>query len=1105
MRIDRRIAVQTLLFCSLLSIAFGAGVTYPDGTVSPFPPAFIPAGIPRGEEISAVYGVAAKDGVILGAVGFGSDASGLNAESVLFLIGTGGINILEVEPGKAGDVAYGISGDGKIKVGSDGYWDEQNHFHKLPDAGYGAKVGSISRDGSTIGGDVATEDPTGQQLEATLWATGGTGLTRVGFLPGFQSSSFVNGVSADGQNVCGISIRGEDPSRSIPGLIQAFALRQGGAMQRLPGLAPDVDTYASDISNPFAPSVVGTSDGQPVAWTLQNDVFVAAALKSDYGGDAVAIDDNSFNIVGNTYTADGEYTAVLWEAGVPGTIKGRLANTYKRSIGMWDLLEADCISGDGYTVGGQGINPDGKYEGYVAVLPPILHPPLLVNPGPRHANVAEPFTLKIDVKNPDSAKAPTFTARGLPKGFGIDSSGFISGVWFADQAPAGIYTVTVTGKNSEGSGTTTFNLTLPAPPSDPANNKVIEGHGFLQLNKAPGETAFPASFGGGISANGLVATGHDGIGNDSRAYRWTATEGISGLPMLPGALRDYGTALATSGDGNTIVGQAAAAPADDGSNRSVATVWKTAPASTKALKIAPTTTYAVSEAASQLDAVNIGLFAGGIVSIANSVSADGSIVVGYGDATEKGISYQIFQAFRWTSSSGMVGLGWLPGGRKFSEAFGVSPDGSTIVGVSDSASGNQAFRWTQAEGMVGIGKLPGATFTRANAISANNSVIIGYGTVSGNNHAFRWTAAEGLVDLGLLSGDQFSEATAISADGSIIVGRSGIFPSSRPFIWDKANGMRDLKAVLVAGNPNLNDWTLKTADGISADGKIVTGSGKNPAGDSEGYSAALQVRAAQPLNISTRMRVLTGDKVLIGGFIITGTEAKKVIIRGIGPSLANTGLQGVMSDPTLELHQGNSTLGINDNWKEHQADVEATSIPPSNDLESAIVMTLSPGAYTAILADKLNRPGLGLVEVYDLAQSANSKLANISTRGFVDTGDNVMIGGFIVGGGSVGGFAKVIVRAIGPSLTASGVSGALSDTTLELYDGNGTAIATNDNWKLRSDGTSQQAEIEATTIPPKDDRESALVSTLAPGNYTAIVRGKGNSTGVGLVEAYNLL
>jgi len=143
------------------------------------------------------------------------------------------------------------------------------------------------------------------------------------------------------------------------------------------------------------------------------------------------------------------------------------------------------------------------------------------------------------------------------------------------------------------------------------------------------------------------------------------------------------------------------------------------------------------------------------------------------------------------------------------------------------------------------------------------------------------------------------------------------------------------------------------------------------------------------------------------------------------------------------------------------------------------------------------------VEVYDLAQSANARLGNISSRGFVDTGDNVMIGGFIVGG-PTGENGRVLVRALGPSLTNSGVAGALSDPTLELHDGNGATIASNDNWKLRSDGGSQQAEIESTSIAPTNDLESALLRDLAPGNYTAIVRGNNNATGVGLVEVYNL-
>ena len=166
--------------------------------------------------------------------------------------------------------------------------------------------------------------------------------------------------------------------------------------------------------------------------------------------------------------------------------------------------------------------------------------------------------------------------------------------------------------------------------------------------------------------------------------------------------------------------------------------------------------------------------------------------------------------------------------------------------------------------------------------------------------------------------------------------------------------------------------------------------------------------------------------------------------------------------------------------------------------------TLAPGSYTAILRGNNNTTGIGVVETYDLDQAANSKLANISTRGFVDTGDNVMIGGLIVGGGTGGGTVRVILRAIGPSLASAGITGTLPDPTLELHDGSGTIIAANDNWKIRNDGSSQQAEIEATTIPPANDSESALVQTLAPGNYTAIVRGKNNTTGVAVVETYHL-
>ncbi len=258
------------------------------------------------------------------------------------------------------------------------------------------------------------------------------------------------------------------------------------------------------------------------------------------------------------------------------------------------------------------------------------------------------------------------------------------------------------------------------------------------------------------------------------------------------------------------------------------------------------------------------------------------------------------------------------------------------------------------------------------------------------------------------------------------------------------------------------------------------------------------------LNISTRDSVLTSSQVLIAGFIITGTDPKQVLIRGIGPSL--TGVGATLADPTLELHQGNSTLATNDNWKvdangggSQQAAIEATGAAPKNDSESALLATLNPGTYTAVLAGKNGGTGVGVVELYDLDQTANSQLANISTRGNVDTGDNVLIGGIIIGSG---GSSNVIVRALGPSVTGVGVT--LADPTLELRDSSGALIQSNDNWKVSDTGGSQQAAIEATTIPPANDAESALVQTLAPGNYTAIVRGKGSATGVALVEVYNL-
>jgi hypothetical protein len=287
---------------------------------------------------------------------------------------------------------------------------------------------------------------------------------------------------------------------------------------------------------------------------------------------------------------------------------------------------------------------------------------------------------------------------------------------------------------------------------------------------------------------------------------------------------------------------------------------------------------------------------------------------------------------------------------------------------------------------------------------------------------------------------------------------------------------------------------------LLASGNMLVAGGIN---DTSGTLASAELYgplspSAQLLNIATRLKVLSGDNVLIGGFIITGTDPKKVLILGVGPSLSQF-FSGSLADPTLELYQGNTLLQANDNWKtDQQAEVEATGAQPTNDLESAIVRTLDPGSYTAILRGKGDATGIGVVQAYDLNQAANSKFGNIATRGFVDSGDNAMIGGFIIGPAS-GGTTTVVVRAIGASLTNFGVSGALPDPTIELHDGNGATIGFNDNWA----DDANQGSIPP-SLQPGDPHESALYRVLPSGDYTAVVRGTGNSTGIGLVEVYNL-
>ncbi len=251
------------------------------------------------------------------------------------------------------------------------------------------------------------------------------------------------------------------------------------------------------------------------------------------------------------------------------------------------------------------------------------------------------------------------------------------------------------------------------------------------------------------------------------------------------------------------------------------------------------------------------------------------------------------------------------------------------------------------------------------------------------------------------------------------------------------------------------------------------------------------------LNVSARALVQPGDDTLIGGFIISGTQSRKVLIRGLGPSLtANSQpVPGRLTDPVLQLYHENTLMATNDNWRDTQeSEIAATMIPPNDNNEAAILATLPPGAYTAILRGRFDETGIGLVEVYDLDSGSDSKLANVSARAEINSGDFVVIAGFILG---MPDRAQVLLRGLGPSLASSQVPNPIPDPMLELRNANGALLYANDNWK-----DTQQAEIEATMIPPSNDNESAILIMLPPGAYTAIVRDRNDIVGNGLVEIY---
>jgi hypothetical protein len=437
-------------------------------------------------------------------------------------------------------------------------------------------------------------------------------------------------------------------------------------------------------------------------------------------------------------------------------------------------------------------------------------------------------------------------------------------------------------------------------------------------------------------------------------------------------------------------------------------------------------------------------------------------------------------------------------GDVFGYSTAVSGD-TVVIGAFEESSnatginGNQADNSAAISGAAYIFVRNGTTWTQQAYLKASNTDAVDQFGVS--------VAVSG--DTAVVGAhDEDSNATGVNGDQS----DNSATDSGAAYVFVRNGATWTQQAYLKASNTDSGDefgHSVAVSDDTVVVGAYFEDSNGIGVNDDQSDNSTTDSGAAYIYdlsttlgNISTRLAVETGDNVLIGGFIITGTAPKNVLVRAIGPSLP---LVGALADPILELRdQAGALITSNDNWMDspNKQEIIDTTIPPGDDRESAILSQLDPGAYTAIVRGVNGSTGIGLVELYDIARTGDSELANISTRGLVQTGDNVLIGGFILLGAST---EQVLVRAIGPSLSSAGIANPLLDPTLELHDGNGALLTSNDDWK-----DTQQSEIEATGIPPTDDRESALIATLAPGNYTAIVRGVGDMTGVGLVEAYHL-
>ena len=467
---------------------------------------------------------------------------------------------------------------------------------------------------------------------------------------------------------------------------------------------------------------------------------------------------------------------------------------------------------------------------------------------------------------------------------------------------------------------------------------------------------------------------------------------------------------------------------------------------------------------------------------------------------------------------------------------GIYNDSATAVTITDSTiSGNAA---SFGGGMFSFGtvNVTNCTFSANSAVTIGSTSGVGGGISNGNGTVnvrntiiAKNTAANGGPDYnGMLTSQGYNLIGNSSGGGAITpltgdqigTAASPIDPLLGPL---QDNGGATFTQALLFGS--------KAIDGGHSSGSATDQRGTgfprtfndpnvpNASGGDGADNGAFELQTVAPTpapgtlaNISTRLQVGTGNNVLFAGFIVKGTVPKKVIIRSAGPSLTPFGITGALANPRLELHDANNTIGTNDNWQTTQlggvitsdqvAAIGMSGAAPANPQEPAIIATLAPGSYTAIVNGVGDTQGIATVELYDLSPNNGAVLANISTRGLIQTGNQVMIGGFIVSGQPT----KVVIRATGPSLVPFGIPNALPNPRLELHDSNGALIGKNDDWQTTQLGgiitSDQSAAIQSSGLAPSNAKESAIIATLPPGSYTAISQDVNGATGVGLLEVY---